>query len=440
MTVFTSQRLAALAPNAFAALEEEIAAARAAGVEVIDMGRSDPDHPPSPAVRQALCTAAQQPSAHRYPPYAGRAELREAVAAWYRQRHGVLLDPASQVLVLPGSRQGLFHLPWAVCDRGDVVLIPDPSFPVYRVGAYLAGTEVVPVPLAAADGYLPRLWELPAPVLHRSRLLFLNYPHNPTGAVAPHEFLRYAVDFARRRGLVLCSDLTYSESGYRGYRPPSVLAIPGALEVAVEFITWSKNHSLAGWRVAAVAGNREVVAALARLEQEASAGVFAAVQHAAAVALANPGEESLPEVLNRVYERRLDRLIEVLRSLRAPVARPRATPYLWVPIPEGVASYSFARALLRRAGIAVVPGSAFGARGEGFVRFSLTVPDARLDQAVARLHHLGAEGWAQLGRQHPPAGLGTAVGRRVVSRPRDAGTGGPSPRGTLPEEQLLSSL
>jgi LL-diaminopimelate aminotransferase len=353
------------------------------GVDVINLGVGDPDLPTPPHIVDALMEAATDPRTHRYPPYGGTAEFREAVARWYARRFGVTLDPRREVLALIGSKEGLAHLPWAVLNPTDVALVPDPGYPVYRAATILADGLPYPVPLRPERGFLPELSRLPADVASRARVLFLNYPNNPTGAVASREFFEEAVAFARRHDLLLVHDNSYSEIAFDGYRPPSVLEIPGAADVAVEFHSLSKTYCMTGWRVGFVVGNARAVEALGRLKTNVDSGVFSAVLHAAVAALDGP-QEVVAERL-RIYQNRRDRLIATLRGLGWRPPDLRATFYVWLPTPRGQPSAEFAAAVLERTGVVVTPGTGYGEQGEGYVRISLTVPDDRLDEALRRL-------------------------------------------------------
>ncbi len=353
------------------------------GVDVINLGVGDPDLPTPSFIVDALTEGATDPRSHRYPPYRGTSEFREAVARWYARRFGVTLDPEREVLALIGSKEGLAHLPWAVLNPGDVALVPDPGYPVYRAATILAEGEPYPVPLRPERGFLPDLDRLPADVLTRARMLFLNYPNNPTGAVASREFFEEAVAFARRHDLLLVHDNSYSEIAFDGYRPPSVLEVPGAKDVAVEFHSLSKTYSMTGWRVGFVVGNAQAVGALGRLKTNVDSGVFRAVLHAGVAALDGP-DHVLHERL-RIYQARRDRTLATLRGLGWRPPDLRATFYIWLPTPQGQSSAAFAATVLDRTGVVVTPGAGYGEQGEGYVRVSLTVPDDRLDEALRRL-------------------------------------------------------
>lgn len=395
--MLASRRVCELPPYVFAVLDARIAALRAAGRAVIDLGRADPDHATPEPLVEALVHAVAQPETHHYPPYAGVAALRQAIARWYADRHGVSVDAEREVLVLGGSKEGLFHLPLGVCDPGDVALVPDPSFPAYRMGAYFAGAEVVSLPLRPESGFLPDLAAIPEAVARRARILFLNYPNNPTGATAPLRFLVDAVSFAKRYGALLCHDLAYGESGYDGYRAPSVLGVEGGKDVAVEFISWSKAFCMPGWRLGAAVGHAAGISALRQVEAQVNTGVFAAVQAAGAAALDQVGRSGFLAAMNDSYRARRDRMVAALEELGLRVRRPRATPFLWIPCPDSCPSSEYATWLLERTGIALAPGSAFGAGGEGFLRMSLTAASAEVDEAADRLQGLG-----RAGLQPPP--------------------------------------
>ena len=390
--MLASRRTSELPPEAFATLAARIAQLRDAGCTVIDLGRADPDHATPEPVVAALLRAAPLPEHHHYPSFPGLPALRRSVARWYAERHDVALDPNGEVLITGGAKAGLFHLALGICDPGDVALVPDPSFPAYRVGAYFAGAEVVSMPLRPERGYLPDLASIPEAVARRARLLFLNYPNNPTGATAPLCFLADAVAFARRHGILLCHDLAYGESGYDGYRAPSLLRVEGAKEVAVEFISWSTAFCMPGWRLGAAVGNPRGIGALQQVETQVNAGVFSAVQVAGGVALDQVGHSGFLTAMQEGYRDRRDQMVAVLQELGVRVRRPQATPFLWFPCPDARPSAEYAAWLLERTGVALAPGSAFGAAGEGFLRLSLTAAAAEMDEAVLRLRRLGPDG------------------------------------------------
>jgi len=382
-----AERLARIPPYYFAGMLREVARRRAAGIDVVGLDVGDPDLPTPPAIVERAVAALHDPANHRYPSYGGLPELRSAMADWYRERFGVSLDPDTQVLPLLGSKEGIAHLPLAVVDPGDVVLVPDPGYAVYVTGTLMAGGEPHALRLHAERGFLPDLDAVPEPVARRARLLWLNYPNNPTAAVAPPEFLDAAVAWCAERGVLLAHDAPYSEITFGGYRAPSVLQSPGALDVAVEFHSLSKTYNMTGWRVGMAVGAAGAIRLLAQVKSNLDSGVFAVVQRAAAVALAEP-----PEALaarNAVLAERQSRVCDALAELGIEVPRPRATFYLWPPVPGGGDSRAFATRLLDDAAVSVTPGVAFGPGGEGFFRVSLTAPSARIDEACARLRRLG---------------------------------------------------
>ncbi len=379
-----SDRLRNLPPYHFAAYARKIAELRTAGVDVISLSMGDPDLPTPVEVLDALDAAAREPVNQRYPDYAGMPELRRAIAAWFERRFGVALDAEREVLPLIGSKEGLAHLPLAVMNPGDVALMPDPHYPVYPTAVALAGGESYPLPLAPEHGWLPDLSAIPAEALARAKTLWLNYPNNPTGAAAPLAFFEEAVEFARRHDLLIVSDMAYAEVAYDGYRPPSMLQVPGAKDVVVELYSLSKAYNMAGFRIGMLVGNAAAVEGMTRLKSNIDTGIFKPIQLAAVRALSLP--QSWTAARNAIYQRRRDILAAACRELGMAVETPRAGLYLWPRIPEGATSSSaFALELLERTGVAVTPGTNFGPRGEGYVRLSLTVPDARLDEAVARL-------------------------------------------------------
>lgn len=378
-----SQRLQTLPPYHFAEYARKIAEKRAAGVDVISLSMGDPDLPTPPEVLDALDEAARQPVNQRYPEYAGMPAFRAAIAEWFERRFGVALDAEREVLPLIGSKEGLAHLPLAVMDEGDVALMPDPQYPVYPTAVALAGGACYDVPLSPERGWLPDFAAIPGEVADKAKTLWLNYPNNPTGACASLAFFEEAVRFAREHDLLLVHDMAYAEVTYDDARPPSILEVPGAKEVAVEFHSLSKAYNMAGFRVGMLVGNATVVEGMTRLKSNVDTGIFRPVQVASIRALQLP--RKWLDRRNAIYQRRRDRVVAACRALGMPVEVPQAGLYIWPRIPAGQTSASFAMDLLERAGIAVTPGTNFGSRGEGYVRISLTVPDDRLDEAVSRI-------------------------------------------------------
>ncbi|HEV1998517.1 MAG TPA: LL-diaminopimelate aminotransferase [Candidatus Dormibacteraeota bacterium] len=380
-----AQRMSRIPPYLFAEIDKKVAAKRSSGVDVIALDIGDPDTPTPAAIVEAAIEAVRRGENHRYASYFGMPALREAIAGWYKRRFNVDLDPSTEVLPTLGSKDGISHLPFALVNPGDIVLVPSPGYPVYITGTVMADGEPYILPLTKEHDWLPDLDTIPEAVAFRARILWLNYPNNPTAAVAPRDFFEKALDFCRRHGIVLCHDFPYSEVSFRGYRAASVLEFPGAKEVAVEFHSLSKTFNMTGWRVGMAVGNPEVLRLLGQVKTNIDSGIFPVVQHAAIAALNGP---ELGE-MNQVYERRQARTLEVLREIGWPDATaPEATFYLWLPVPEGYSSVSFASHVLDEAGVNVTPGNGFGEPGEGYFRLSLTVPDHRLDEALERLRKL----------------------------------------------------
>lgn len=369
------------------------------GVDVISLGIGDPDLPTPPHIIEALMEGATDPRSHRYPPYAGTPELRKAAAGWYARRFGVQLDPETEVLALIGSKEGLAHLPWATLNPGDVALVPDPGYPVYRSSTILAEAEPYRLPLTRERRFLPDLGAIPVDVLRRAKLMFLNYPNNPTAATASREFFADAVAFARRHNILLAHDNSYSEIAYDGYRPPSILEVDGAKDVAIEFHSLSKTYGMTGWRLGFVVGNAAAVGALGKIKTNIDSGVFRAVQHAGIAALTGP-QDMLPERL-RIYQGRRDRVTQALRSIGWNVPDIRATFYAWMPVPGNATSTAFAAEVLERTGVVMTPGIGYGTHGDGYVRLSITIPDHRLNEALDRL--VSAFGRGSEARTQSPA-------------------------------------
>jgi LL-diaminopimelate aminotransferase len=381
--VRTAQRIAELPPYLFAEIDRKIDDAVARGADVISFGVGDPDLPTAPHVVEALIEGAQDSATHRYPSYTGLPELRSAIASWYRRRFSVTLDADSEVQPLVGSKEGIFHLPVAFIDPGDAALVPDPGYPVYEVGTLMCGGTVIPMPLAESNGFKPDFEGLAGSDLSRARVLWLNYPSNPTAACADADFFTEAVDFARAHDLLLAHDAAYTEITYDGYVAPSVLQAPGAMECAVEFHSLSKTYNMTGWRIGWVCGAPQAVEAIKRLKTNIDSGIFEAVQRAGIAALEGP-QENVAATVER-YRRRRDLLCDGLKSMGVVVEPPRGSIYVWVPVPEGHTSESFTAFLLEEAALVVAPGNGYGPSGEGFVRFSLTLDDERLEEGVERL-------------------------------------------------------
>jgi LL-diaminopimelate aminotransferase len=381
-----AKRVANLPPYVFAGLEKRVNALRAQGMDVIRLDMGSPDLPPPQEVIDALYRSAQNPNHHGYAGFSGIPALRQAMAAYYERRFGVQLDPNTEVLALIGSKEGIVNLHLAFVDPGDVTLVPDPGYSPYTMGTYLAGGTVVTFPLLRERGWLPDLEAIPAEAIRRAKLIWLNYPNNPTGATADLEFFARAVAFARKHDLLLCHDAPYCDVGFDGYRAPSLLQIPGAKEVAIEFNSLSKSHNLAGWRVGMAVGNAQAVQALGQVKSNIDSGIFRSIQDAAVSALM--GDQEWMEERNAIYQERRDIVLEGLRAKGINPETPRAGLYVWSPIPAGYTSASFATYLLEKAGVSLTPGTAFGAQGEGYVRISLGTATPRVREAMERIRQL----------------------------------------------------
>ncbi len=376
----TASRLERLPPYMFAELDRRIEEKRAAGVDVISLGVGDPDTPTPDHVVEALREAAADPATHRYPSYFGMPELRRAIAAHYRERFEVDLDPDAEIQPLIGSKEGLAHLPIAFVDPGDETLVPDPGYPVYASSTTLAGGTPVGFPLSAERGFLPDLDAMR--VTGRTRILWLNYPSNPTAAVADPPFFERAVSFARQHDLLLVHDAAYSEMTFEGYVAPSILQAPGAKEVAIEFGSVSKTHNMTGWRVGWAVGSADAVGALAQEKTNIDTGIYDAVQRAAIAAVTGPQDHL--ERLRAMYQKRRDVVIATLNDLGWELEPPKGSFYVWFPTRDGMSSAEFCDLVLERTGVVISPGSGYGAGGEGFARISLTVSDDRLQEAMDR--------------------------------------------------------
>jgi LL-diaminopimelate aminotransferase len=384
--IHAAQRIKNLPPYLFAEVDRRIAEKRAAGFDVISLGIGDPDLPSPQHVVEAAQQAVADPIRHRYPDYYGLKELREAIARWYERRFGVELDSDREVVPLIGSKEGIAHLAVAFIDPGDVALVPDPGYPVFSIGTMLANGEPYYMPLRAERGFLPDLSAIPDEVARRARILWLNYPNNPTAAVATLEFFEEALAFARRHDLLLAHDNAYSDVAYDGYRAPSLLEIPGAKDVAVEFHSLSKTFNMTGWRTGMMVGNRVAVEALGRVKTNVDSGIFDAIQIASIAAL--DGDPAWVEERNARFQARRDATVATLRKIGVEVIPPRASLYIWAPVPAGLSSVEFSLRVLDDASVWVTPGVGFGPSGEGFFRISLTVPDHRLSEALERLERL----------------------------------------------------
>jgi LL-diaminopimelate aminotransferase len=383
-----AKRLGAIPPYKFAELQKQVADKRAAGIDVINLGIGDPDFPTFPHVVEAMQAAVADPATHNYPSNRGREDFRAALADFYRRRFEVEIDPASEVIPAIGAKECIYNLCFAFLDPGDIALASDPGYPPYTGGPLLAGAASVLLPLEPDLGFAPDLDKLDADSLERARLIFINYPNNPTGAVVPDGFFERVVELAREHQILVVHDNAYSETTYDGYVAPSFLATPGAKEVGVEVFSLSKGFNMTGWRCAAILGNADAVSSYWRLKTNVDSGLFEAVQLAGAAALEGPRERITK--MNEIYARRRDLVVGALREIGVDVEKRKATIYVWAPVPEGHTSTSFAELVLEEAAVVISPGSMYGPSGEGFFRISLTTSDERITEALERMReHLG---------------------------------------------------
>ena len=375
-----AERMGQLPPYLFARIDEMKAQKIREGVDVIDFGVGDPDLPTPPHIVDALCTAARDPENHHYPSYAGMPEYRESVADWYRNRFGVSLNPANEVVALMGSKDGVAHIPEAFVNPGDYVLVPSPGYPVYNTSTLFAEGRVYEMPLSEEHGFIPVLDDIPAGVAKSARLMFLNYPNNPTSAIARDGFFDEVVEFARNNSIVVVHDNAYSEISFDGYSAPSFLSTDGAMDVGIEMHSLSKTYNMTGWRIGMACGNADVIAGLGRVKTNVDSGVFNAVQHAAITALSGP-QDCIREACG-IYQERRDLLVKGLANLGFKVNAPSATFYVWMAVDDCM---KFATRMLNEAGIVVTPGIGFGSAGDGYVRFALTRSTERISEAIDRM-------------------------------------------------------
>jgi LL-diaminopimelate aminotransferase len=378
-----SKRLEAIPPYKFQELEQQIADKRAAGIDVISLGIGDPDEPTYPHVVEAMQEAVANPAYHQYPSNRGRDGFRQAFAGFYDRRFGVEVNPKNEVIPAIGAKECIYNLCFAFLDPGDIALASDPGYPVYTGGPILAGARAELLPLVPELGFAPDLSAVPAEVAAKARLMFVNYPNNPTGATVPDGFFEQVVSFAREHEILVVHDNAYSETTYDGYVAPSFLATPGAKEVGVEVFSLSKGYNMTGWRCAAILGNAEAIQTYWRLKTNVDSGLFEAIQMAGVAALEGPSEPL--EQMNETYARRRDLVVSALGEIGVDVASPKGTIYVWAPVPEGHTSTSFCELVLEEAAVVISPGSMYGPSGEGFFRIALTAPDERIEEAVERM-------------------------------------------------------
>ena len=386
MQIEKAKRIEQIPPYLFAEIDKKKEELRRKGMDLIDLGIGDPDLPTPSLIIERLKKAADNPKNHRYPSYEGMIEFRTAVAQWYGRRFGVKLDPKTEALSLIGSKEGIAHIPLAFVNPGDYVLVPTPGYPVYRVATLFAGGIPYFLPLRRENGFLPNLSDIPKEIAEKSKILFINYPNNPTSAIAERSFFEEVVAFAKRHRIIVCHDAAYSEIAFDGYQPLSFLQVEGATEVGVEFHSLSKTFNMAGWRIGFAVGCPEIVSGLGRVKTNIDSGVFQAIQEAGVEVLQHL-DTPLPEIIE-IYERRRDVLVKGLREVGLEVDRPKATFYLWIEVPGGYTSAQFATLLIEQAGIVVTPGNGFGEEGEGYFRMALTVDETRLKEAIERLKRI----------------------------------------------------
>ena len=379
----TARRIENLPPYLFVAISRKIAEKRAQGEDVISLAVGDPDIPTPRHIIARLCQAAQDPQNHRYPESEGLPEFRRAIAQWYERRFSVTLDPDREVLPLIGAKDGIGHIALCFIDPGDIALVPDPAYPVYSIGTMFAGGSSHYMPLTEDNDFLPDLDRIPGDIARKAKILWINYPNNPTAAVAELDFFERVVAVAKKYDIAVCHDGPYTEVAFDGYRPVSFLQAAGAREAGVEFHSLSKSYNMTGWRVGMVVGNAGIIDALRRVKSNLDSGIPQAIQHAAIEALTGP-QDCVSEH-NAIYQRRRDRLLQTLSQIGLKAKPPRASLYIWARVPDGYTSLEFATSLLEEAGVVVTPGISYGKHGEGYIRLSLTIPDERLEKALARL-------------------------------------------------------
>lgn len=381
-----SDRINELPPYLFAAIDDARDEMIAAGLDVIDLGVGDPDLPTPAHIVEAMREAVCDPRTHHYPSYAGMPEFRKAVAEWCKKYKGIELDPATEVLSLIGSKEAVAHIPIAFVNPGDVVLYTDPGYPVYKIGTLFAGGKPYPLPLKAKNNFLPDLNSVPKNILKKAKLFFFNYPNNPTAATADMKFFNKVVTFCKKYDIIAVHDNAYSQMTYDGYESPSFLAAKGAMDIGIELYSHSKTYSMTGWRLGFAVGNSDLIKGLGKVKSNVDSGVFDSIQIAGIEALRSP--QTCVDEANKIYEERRNALIEGLKAMGLEVKSPKATFYIWAPVPKGFTSISFAKLLLEEAGIVATPGVGFGEAGEGYIRFALTNPVERINEAVERMKKL----------------------------------------------------
>jgi LL-diaminopimelate aminotransferase len=378
-----SSKISKIPPYLFAEIDKKIDAARAKGVDIINLGIGDPDRPTPQLIVEEMHKGVDDSSTHDYPPYQGTVDFRKACARWMQKRFNVDCDPFNEVLALIGSKEGLAHMIFAMVDPGDVVIIPDPAYPVYKSYTILSGGEPYIIPLTPENNYMPDPEQIPEKVAQKAKMMFLNYPNNPTGATATKEYFKKVLEFAKKYDILICNDMAYCEMTFDGYVAPSFLEIEGAKDYCIEFYSHSKTYNMTGWRVGWTAGSAKAIDALSLIKNNTDSGVFKAIQRAAITALESPDE--VLEEINSVYKERRDLFIKGLKKLGWDVKPNQATFYLWLPVPEGMSSIEFATLMLEKCGVVVPAGNGYGQNGEGFFRIALTRSTDRLQEALERM-------------------------------------------------------
>ena len=381
-----AHRLKLLPPYLFQEIDRLKAELKAKGVDVINLGVGDPDLPTPGHIIKKLQDTAEDPVNHQYPSYSGMNDFKVSIAKWYKSRFGVDLNPVNEVLTLIGSKEGIAHLPLAMIDPGDVALVPTPAYPVYNVAVMFAGGQSHFMPLIRENDFLPDLEAIPPDVARRAKLMFINYPNNPTGATAEKTFFEKVVDFAKKYDVIVCHDAAYTEMTFDDYLPMSFLEVPGAKDVGIEFHSLSKTYNMTGWRIGSAVGNSQVIEGLGQIKSNIDSGAFNAIQWAAIEAI--EGDQSCVAEMRKTYQERRDVLLAGLRRVGLEPQTPKATFYVWCPVPKGYTSKDFSSLLLKEAGIVTTPGSGFGEPGEGYIRLALTVTKERIQEAVERIQKL----------------------------------------------------
>jgi len=387
MKIEKSARINSLPPYLFKEIDRQKEEVKKRGIDIIDLGVGDPDMPTPGHIIEALNKAAQDPANHKYPSYTGMGDFNEAVARWYKRRFSVALDPVKEVVTLIGSKEGIAHIPLAFINPGDTALITSPGYPVYDIGVKFAGGQTYFMDLLKENNFLPDLEAVPESVVKKAKMMFINYPNNPTSAVADGQFFKKVVSFAQANNIIVCHDAAYTELAFDGYRPESFLETEGAGDVGIEFHSLSKTYNMTGWRIGFAVGRAEVIQALGQVKSNIDSGAFQAVQIAGIAALEE--DQTCVSEMNAEYTKRRDILVDGLCSIGLSVEKPQATFYTWIEVPKGYTSSEFASHLLLKAGIVATPGNGFGKAGEGYVRMTLTVGQERLKEVVERIRSIG---------------------------------------------------